>query len=135
MPGDGFPEGAAPADDRLCPSSLAEVGGALIGVVGADGRVGLLGRPLPVDADFLEVARRGRAPEKRFRFAAPCVRSECRQWSGGRCGVIERVLAITGEVDRPLPPCGIRARCRWFSQRGGVACHACPEIVTDTREA
>lgn len=123
----------APPDDRLCPSSVAAAGSALIGVVGSDGRVGLLGRPLPVDEDFLAAARRGRAPEKRFRFAAPCVKSQCRQWSDGCCGVIERVLEITGAVEAALPPCGIRARCRWFAQRGGAACHACPEVVTDTR--
>jgi hypothetical protein len=133
MGGDG---GTAPAgDDRLCPSARAESGNALIGVVGANGRVGMLGRPLPVDESFLDEARRGRAPEKRFRFAGRCVRSDCRQWSQGRCGVVDRVLAITGEIDRPLPPCGIRARCRWFAQRGGAARHACPEVVTDTRDA
>lgn len=135
LPGQAGQAGA----DRLCPSTTAGPGTALIGIVGADGRVGILGRPLPVDADFLARARRGRAPEKRFRFAGACVRSSCRQWSDGRCGVIDRVLAITGEAasaaDRPLPPCGICGRCRWFAQRGGAACHACPEIVTDTRDA
>lgn len=122
-------------DDRLCPSARAEPGAALLGIVGADGRVGILGRPIPIDDDFLATARQGRAPEKRFRFADRCVRSECRQWTNGRCGVIDRVLAMTGEVDRPLQPCGIRARCRWFAQAGAAACHACPEVVTDTREA
>ena len=133
-PGQTGQAGQAGAD-RLCPSTTAGPGTALIGIVGADGRVGILGRPLPVDAEFLARARRGRAPEQRFRFAGACVRSDCRQWSDGRCGVIDRVLAITGEADRPLPPCGIRGRCRWFAQRGGPACHACPEVVTDTRDA
>jgi hypothetical protein len=132
MPADEAP---AAADDRLCPSARAEPGSALIGMVGADGRVGMLNRPLPVDDDFLAAATRGRAPEKRFRFAGRCVRSACRQWSDGRCGVIDRVLAITGDVGRPLPPCAIRARCRWFAQTGAAACGACPEVVTDTREA
>lgn len=130
------PDRVAPADDdRLCPSTRAAPGNALLGVVGADGRVGILGRPIPVDDAFLAVARQGRAPEKRFRFAGRCVRSDCRQWSDGRCGVIDRVLAMTGEIDAPLPPCGIRARCRWFAQAGGAACHACPEVVTDTCDA
>jgi hypothetical protein len=137
MASDGPPRAAAEptGDGRLCPSTTAAPGTALIGIVGGNGRVGILGRPLPVDDAFLDAARAGRAPEKRFRFAGPCMRADCRQWSGGRCGVIDRVLAITGETERPLPPCGIRARCRWFAQRGGAACHACPEVVTDTRDA
>lgn len=123
------------ARDALCPSHEAVLGSALIGVVGSDGEVGLLGRPLPVDEDFLAAARRGRAPEKRFRFAAPCQKSDCRQWAGGRCGVIDRVLDALGASPGRLPPCGIRAQCRWYQQRGGSACHVCPKVVTDTRDA
>ena len=41
-------------DELLCPSTQASTGAALIGVVGPDGRVGILGRPLPVDEDFLD---------------------------------------------------------------------------------
>ena len=121
--------------DRLCPSAEAAPGAALIGVVGPEGRVGLLGKPLPVDAGFLAKAGKGRALEKRFRFAAPCQKSDCRQWGGGRCGVIDRVMEIVGEIDAPLPTCAIRARCRWYNQRGGTACHACPDVVTDTSDA
>jgi hypothetical protein len=130
--------GAGPRDgttaDRLCPSAEAAEGAMLLGVVGPEGRVGLLGRPLPVDAAFLETARKGRAPEKRFRFAAPCRRSECRQWGAGRCGVIDRVMAALGEVEGgAVQPCAIRADCRWHAQRGPQACRACPLVVTDTR--
>ena len=123
------------AQELLCPSTEASTGAALIGVVGPDGRVGILGRPLPVDEDFLDRARQGRAPEKRFRFAGACVKSGCRQWNGGRCGVIDKVLSMTEETDAPLQPCGIRARCRWFAQTGRAACQACPEVVTDSRDA
>jgi hypothetical protein len=87
-----------------------------------------------VDADFLETARNGRALEKRFRFAAPCVKSDCRQWSDGRCGVIDKVLRMAPPEETPLRPCGIRADCRWFSQAGAEACAVCTLVVTDTRE-
>jgi hypothetical protein len=122
-------------DERLlCPSSRAEEGAFVIGVVQEDGTVGLFGRPLPVNADFLEDARKGRAPEKRFRFSAPCVNSNCRQWSSGRCGVIDKVLRIAPPENTRLSPCGIRADCRWFSQAGAEACAVCTLVVTDTRE-
>lgn len=126
---------AADDDARRCPSSRAEEGALVIGMVQGDGTVGIFGRPLPVDADFLENARAGRAPEKRFRFSAPCVKSDCRQWSDGRCGVIDKVLNMAPVEERPaLRPCGIRADCRWYSQVGAKACAVCTLVVTDTRE-
>lgn len=142
----GAEDGAAEAEapPRLCPSARAEVGAALIGVVQGDGTVALLGRPLPVTQAFLDAAREGRSPERRFRFAAPCVRSECRQWrgsaedaEGGRCGVIDRVTAALGpelsaEAGRARP-CGVRRSCRWFAQGGAAACDACRLVITETR--
>lgn len=125
----------AGTEDLLCPSTEARPGTALIGVVGPEGRVGILGRPLPVDEAFLDEANKGRAPEKRFRFAGPCVKSGCRQWSGGRCGVIDRVLAMSDPGAAALAPCAIRGDCRWFAQSGRDACRACPEVITDTRAA
>lgn len=136
------PEASSVSDDGLtCPSAPATVGAKLFGIVQEDGRVGIFGKALTVDAAFLEKARRGRAPEKRFRFSSPCLQDGCKQWSDGQCGVIRRVLAAVGE-DEPvnveeagLRPCAIRGTCRWFAERGRVACQVCPEVVTDTRIA
>lgn len=93
----------------------------------------MLGRPLPVDADVLARARRGRPPEARFRFAGACVEGRCRQWTGSTCGVIARVMAALAPADGPgpLPPCGSRGRCRRFAVRDRGACRARPEVVTD----
>lgn len=118
----------------LCPSSHAKEGALLIGVVQGDGTVGLLGRPLIVDANFLETANKGRDPEKRFRFSAPCVKSDCRQWSSGRCGVVDKVLHMAPTEETPRGPCGIRAGCRWYSQVGAEACAVCTLVVTNTLE-
>lgn len=122
---------------RLCPSALARPGAALIGLVQADGTVALLGRPLPVTEAFLEEARKGRAPERRFRFAAPCVEADCRQWTGERCGVIDRVVTALGpEADAEAGrgrPCGVRRSCRWHAQIGPAACDACRLVITETR--
>ncbi len=121
-------------DERLCPSARAEEGAKLIGIVQGDGTVGIMGRPLTIDAAFLEKARKGRALEKRFRFASPCMKSDCRHWAGGRCGVIDRVLEMAPPDDEGSPrPCGIRADCRWFAQIGARACAVCDLVVTDTR--
>lgn len=129
------PEVAETGGIRLCPSAQAEEGALLIGIIQADGTTGIMGRPLPVDADFLEAARKGRALEKRFRFSSPCIKSDCGQWADGRCGVIDRVMAMVPPEGEPvLQPCGIRGSCRWFDQSGARACAVCPEVVTDTRE-
>jgi hypothetical protein len=93
--------------------------------------------PLTIDDSFVATARRGRSPEKRFRFAAPCVEEHCAQWTGSRCGVIDAVLAtdVRGADDEAssLPRCAIRSSCRWFAQSGAGACGVCPLVITDCR--
>ena len=136
--------GASGRGNLHCPSAPAAPGGQLIGVVQQDGRVALLGKALPLDDDFLDKVRRGRAPEKRFRFSAPCLKDGCKQWSDGQCGVIRRVLSAVeddaalqaeaaGTDSAPLQPCALRGACRWFAERGRPACRVCPLVVTDTR--
>ena len=122
--------------ERTCPSSSCEPGAKLIGVVNADGTVGFVSPPLEIDVDFVEQAKRGRTPGKRFRFAGPCVEGRCAQWTGSRCGVIDTVLTTPDRPKAPerLPHCGIRSTCRWFAQSGAEACAVCPLIVTDLRE-
>jgi hypothetical protein len=120
----------------LCPSAPAAPGAALIGMVGEDSRVANLGRPLPVDAGFLNAARANGPPERRFRFSSPCVDAHCAQWNGRACGLIDLVVghvmaAGALQVRESLPRCAIRAGCRWWRQRGAAACAVCPLIVTD----
>jgi hypothetical protein len=118
----------------LCPSTAADAGVEemhLSGIVGADGLVAHLLTPLPVNDDFLaEVQAKGR-PEDRFRFSAPCVEKRCENWAGGQCGLIGRIRAALPEpqATAALPPCGIRARCRWWLQDGAAACAVCPQVT------
>src|SRR5262245_65978202 len=105
----------------LCPSFPCEEGAYLLGIVRHDGRVAFTPEEIRIDAEFVQVARQGRTPEARFRFAGPCFRSRCQKWTGERCGVIDSVLEEVPEtrVELPgsLPTCSIRASCRWFDQR------------------
>lgn len=125
--------GAAPV---LCPSARCEEGAHLIGIVGADGVVGYVSPLLQVDSRFAAEAKVGRGPERRFRFAQPCVEGACLNWDGSRCGVIDRAIATEVRADIEsgdrLPRCGIRRWCRWFGQAGPAACAACPLVITDT---
>lgn len=62
----------------------------------------------------------------------------CEQWTGSRCGVIDMAIetqdaGIAPTLDRPLPRCSIRPRCRWFAQAGPRACAVCPLVITDGR--
>ncbi len=130
---------AAPDPEPLsCPSAPAAPGATLLGVLGADGRIHNLRTPLKVDAGFLDAAARDGPVEARMRFAGRCQTSGCSQWTGSRCGVIDRAMAHLEAVGaRPvpqdLPPCVIRGDCRWFAQSGPDACGTCTLIVTDTR--
>ena len=122
---------------RSCPSAPAAPGARLLGLLGSDGRVHNLKSVMTVDAGFLEAAAEAGPVEARMRFASPCQTSGCAQWTGSRCGVIDRALAHI-EAALPveagaLPPCTIRSDCRWFAQTGPRACGACAYIVTDRR--
>ncbi len=122
-----------PDDEQLvCPSAPAQPGTLLLAVLGSDGRLAHLSPPIPIDERFVEAASRRGQPEARMRFAAPCQREGCAQWTGSTCGVIEQVLATGAHEDQParLPRCAIRSACRWYRQEGGTACRACPLILT-----
>ncbi|MEV4514396.1 hypothetical protein AB0K00_36225 [Dactylosporangium sp. NPDC049525] len=116
-----------------CPSSSCTPGNLLIGIVRPDGTLAGVSPPLELDTTFVERAQAGeRAPEARMRFAGPCVTSRCRQWTGDRCGVADLIAdAAPGAGQEPagLPPCPIRATCRWWAQRGAAACRICPSVV------
>lgn len=131
---------ASPLTSHACPSAPAEPGAHLLGIAGPDGRVHPLRTPMRVDRAFLDAAALHGAPEARMRFAGRCVEGACAQWTGERCGVIERVLARLAEAGDPqaaadLPPCTIRKACRWYAQHGAEACRACSLVITDTRSA
>lgn len=123
------------SEKKLCPSHNCQEGSILLGIVMRDGRVAFSSDRLVINEEFVNIAREGRAPEKRFRFAGRCVQNGCSQWSGSRCGVIDKVIdCADDEIEQAaLPDCSIRSECRWFSQTGAKACRICPEIVTDSR--
>jgi hypothetical protein len=79
---------------KLCPSAPGKEGALLFGVVQADGSVAYLKDPLSVTSEFVELARPGRSPGTRFRFASPCLKGACAQWAGNRCGLPERLGAV-----------------------------------------
>lgn len=122
-------------EDKTCPSARAAPGAILLGVKGADGRIKHMRTAMSVDAAFIESASTSGKPEARMRFGAPCQTSGCAQWTGTRCGVIDNVLehlaVDRAPVAKTLPPCPIRATCRWYDQTGETACYACDLVVTD----
>lgn len=66
-----------------------------------------------------------------FRFAAPCEKGGCSNWTGSSCGVAQRVVQILPAVVAELPDCKLRPVCRWFRQEGKQACVRCPQVITD----
>lgn len=121
----------------LCPSWGCEAGASIIGIVLGDGSVAFSKERIVIDAAFVETARQGRSPEKRFRFSSTCKRAACVQWADGKCGIIDRVLSeehhFSDDGAFELPECSIRPQCRWHLQSGDIACRACPEVITDRR--
>lgn len=116
---------------KLCPSARCEEGAQLLGVVKDDGHVDIIKHPFPIDGTFIEVANQGQAAETKFRFTNKCIKSGCAQWTGERCGIIDKIIDhIKDEPQRyAIPDCSIRPNCRWYHQQGQEACKACPLVV------
>lgn len=135
-PADVSTDQAPQSSDALCPSGRGRPGAILLAVVGGDGRAGYVHPQLRVDEEFAARAHQGRTPEKRFRFAEPCVEHACAHWRNSRCGLIDSVVGefeggASTQAPAPLPRCSVRPQCRWYLQWGPRACQACPWVVTD----
>ena len=69
-------------------------------------------------------------PTEVFRFAARCEESRCVHYSDHQCALARRIVEQLDPVVDALPPCLVRATCRWFAEQGGEACRRCPQVVT-----
>jgi hypothetical protein len=121
-------------DVPSCPSAQAwaedaEVFGVVTGTVDAP-RVEYLSEAVPVTPDLLSHIGPNRAGEV-LRVRAKCVEGGCVHFADHRCTLGERIAALPHEGASKLPPCAIRATCRWFAEQGKSACLRCPEIVTE----
>ncbi len=134
VPAASAPDAAAGAP-KTCPSSACGEGALLLGVMTSSGKLAYLHPPVPVDAGFAaREAARG-TPERRYRFAGPCLEGGCPQWTGRGCAIADMAAGPVNlglpASPRTLPACAIRHSCRWYFQRGPAACAVCPLIVAD----
>jgi hypothetical protein len=118
---------------KSCPSSVAAEGSVLLGVFNKNGSLGYISNKTEVTGNLYEQVKKTKDPEKHFRFSNTCVESGCRQWSSGKCGVINNILHANEDLnlEAQLPNCSIRTSCRWYFQEGAQACTFCPYIVTN----
>ena len=91
-------------------------------------RVAYLRADALVEKDTIE--HLGIDPTHVFRFAARCEESSCAQFDGHSCSLGRRIAEGLDPVVDVLPPCQIRATCRWYAENGRPACIRCPQVVT-----
>lgn len=118
----------------LCPSAQpdwaqAVVFGVVQGTV-SEPRVSYLEEVLPVATD-LSTLTEPVQPTEVLRIAAPCVGHACQHFEGSRCQLAARTIIHLQAVAEKLPPCPIRASCRWWEEQGKAACQRCPQVITD----
>ena len=127
----------APQKALLCPSAQPDMEGArVLGVISGSAeqsQVAYLNSNVPVTAGLLAAAAPLK-PTEVFRFAAYCEENKCRHFDGSHCQLATRIVQILPAVTDGLPPCLIRAECRWFQQEGKAACMRCPQVVTESYE-
>jgi hypothetical protein len=92
-------------------------------------RVAWLEEPVPVTGELLALAGPAQ-PTQVLRIAAACQEGACLHFDGSDCRLAKRLVQLLPAVADSLPPCRIRAECRWFLQEGRAACYRCPQIVT-----
>lgn len=133
-------DGGASASRRvpLCPSSSPDAGAVVFAVRGAAAANGASMRYLdelvPVSEEILQAAAPV-DPRQVFRFAAPCAERACAHFDGAACQLGQQIVESFEPVVADLPRCHLRARCRWFAERGGAACVRCPLVVTMRTQA
>lgn len=119
----------------LCPSAQPEMAESVVfGVIGGtahEPRLIHLAEPQPVTEALLAMAEPVK-PTEVFRFAAPCAASQCAHFDGAKCRLVQRTIALLPAVSQAVPPCRIRATCRWWQQEGRAACMRCPQVVTES---
>lgn len=121
--------------EPLCPSARHDWDGArLFAVVGGTPErpeTAYLEHTEPITDSLLELAGPVE-PTEVFRFAAPCARSGCQHFDGGRetCRLAEKTVRVVPVMFETLPKCAIRRDCRWWKQEGVAACKRCPQVVT-----
>lgn len=119
-------------EDKLCPSYICKSGASLYGIVNKNGLIDYLPDAIEINQAFVEEAKQGREPEKRFRFAGNCAKSGCNHWDGSQkeCGLINKIIKIVDKEEvQTLQDCSIRSQCRWYGQKKGLACSQCNEII------
>lgn len=116
--------------ELLCPSAPPREGALLLSVAGPDGIAAYLRDRLPVTAEFLAEADKDHSIDQRFRFASPCRHGDCAQWLNNECTIPGRLAQMMPPAsDADIPPCSIRASCRWYAQSGFAACRICPLVI------
>ena len=117
----------------MCPSAQPDMEDSLVlGVLEdtPDGkRLAWIEQPQAVTPQLLSLTREV-DPRNIFRFAARCEESRCVHFDGQDCNLATRIVQILPRAVEVLPPCSIRAECRWYQQEGKAACFRCPEVAT-----
>lgn len=123
--------------ETTCPSAQPDMQDALVfGVINGtptEPRVAYLRRDAVVPLDALPDLH-GLQPGHVFRIAAKCEQSGCVHFGNGRCALAQRIVDQLDPVVNTLPPCQIRATCRWYAEQGAEACYRCPQVVTYAAE-
>ena len=115
-----------------CPSYISKPGAELFGIVNKAGYVEYLHQAIRIDQTFVDEARKGRTPESRFRFSGKCIEGACQKWNAEQagCGLVDEIIERIGkDIESTLQHCAIRSKCRWFHQRGAVACANCDQSI------
>lgn len=73
-------------------------------------------------------------PTEIFKIAAPCIKSDCKNWRDDKKCNLAVHASNSGTPHERLPACRIRKECLWWEQEGKNACYRCKTWVTNTKQ-
>jgi hypothetical protein len=116
-----------------CPSAPLANASSVLGAITANGTVAYISPSIPLSKSLIDALRvAGVHIENRIRFTGPCMGSQCVQWSGRGCGLVDAIVSqpiVDSAARAVLPHCGIRATCRWYAQHKSAACEQCSMVL------
>ncbi|MFE2284402.1 hypothetical protein ACFXDJ_09530 [Streptomyces sp. NPDC059443] len=120
----------ASAGQLWCPSGSAYAAESVVLAVraGLDGPPAYLPAPRPA-AEALAELPPGAEPRRLLRLASHCA-PHCLNREGDTCTLAVRLTAAPPPAAAALPACHLRPSCKWWTQSGPPACHACPTVAT-----
>ena len=129
-------KGKQPRGDKILCPSVAEISeetvafAAIVPSRSGNPVVGYFNNPVSSEVASSLLANVNVEAGQIFRLAAPCAEDKCKNFGNGSCQLSTRIVESFSSNAVHVPPCSIRASCRWWREHGSDICRKCAAVVS-----